>query len=299
MSAVTVPETVPDLGTVLVVFAHPDDETYLAAGLMSAVVDRGERVVAVTATAGDRGTDQPHRWPPDRLRTTREWELAGALAVLGVQEHRLLGFDDGMLDRIPLEHGVRVVRALFEEYRPDTVVTFGRDGVTGHADHCTVAGWVAHAVFRSARPPRLLAATLEAAYCDEFAALHEELSVFMDPSAPHTHSVDELALHLELSGTWLDRKVAALRCQSTQTAPVERAMGEDVFRRWVAVESFVELRPCAAPGCSFSPRVESGAEPDRAAPAPARSPRGSRGPVRDVPIPPPHERGIAGSRCGR
>ncbi len=217
MSAIADPESIPDLGTVLAVYAHPDDETYLAAGLMSALVDRGDRVVAVSATAGERGTDQPHRWPPERLRATREWELAGALAVLGVREHRLLGLGDGELD-----------------------------GITGHGDHRAVARWVRQAVEHCVHRPRVLAAALEAGYCAEFAALHEELSVFMDPSAPEPRSVDDLALHLELSGAWLDRKVAALRCQSTQTAPVERVMGEDVFRRWVAVESFVDVRPLRA-----------------------------------------------------
>jgi LmbE family N-acetylglucosaminyl deacetylase len=246
MSAIADPESIPDLGTVLAVYAHPDDETYLAAGLMSALVDRGDRVVAVSATAGERGTDQPHRWPPERLRATREWELTGALAVLGVREHRLLGLGDGDLDGLPVEHGTRIVAALLDEIRPDTVVTFGRDGITGHGDHRAVARWVRQAVEHCVHRPRVLAAALEAGYCAEFAALHEELSVFMDPSAPEPRSVDDLALHLELSGAWLDRKVAALRCQSTQTAPVERVMGEDVFRRWVAVESFVDVRPLRA-----------------------------------------------------
>lgn len=243
MTRIANPDALPDLGTVLTVFAHPDDETYLAAGLMSALVDRGNRVVAVTATAGERGTDQPWRWPPDRLRATREWELAGALAVLGVREHRLLGFGDGELHHLPLERGGAVVADLLDEFRPDTVVTFGADGVTGHSDHRAVAAWAARAVSQCVRPPRLLAAALEAGFSAEFAALHEELSVFMDPAAPAPVPLTDLELHLELSGTWLDRKIAALRCQATQTASIETAMGEDTFRRWVAVESFVELRP--------------------------------------------------------
>lgn len=238
MNRITNPDAVPDLGTVLTVFAHPDDETYLAAGLISALVDRGDRVIAVSATAGERGTDHPARWPPDRLRAIREWELTGALAVLGVREHRILGLADGELDRIPDEDGAAIVVDLFDEFRPDTIVTFGPDGITGHPDHRAVAEWVTHAVAQYGRPPRLLSAALEAHYCAEFATLHEELSVFMDPQAPEPLPLEELELHLQLSGTWLDRKLTALRCQATQTAPVETAMGEDVFRRWVAIESF-------------------------------------------------------------
>jgi len=44
-----------DLGTVLGVFAHPDDEAYLAGGLMATAVDAGRRVVCITATRGELG----------------------------------------------------------------------------------------------------------------------------------------------------------------------------------------------------------------------------------------------------
>lgn len=46
------PPTVAALGTVLSVWAHPDDETYLAAGVMAAARDGGQRVVCASATAG-------------------------------------------------------------------------------------------------------------------------------------------------------------------------------------------------------------------------------------------------------
>ena len=62
---------VADLGTILSVWAHPDDETFLAAGHMAATADAGARVVCVSATAGERGTDDPGRWPPDRLAQVR------------------------------------------------------------------------------------------------------------------------------------------------------------------------------------------------------------------------------------
>ncbi len=45
------------LGTTLVVWAHPDDETYLSGGTAAALVDLGHRVVAVTATRGDAGSE--------------------------------------------------------------------------------------------------------------------------------------------------------------------------------------------------------------------------------------------------
>ncbi|HXV94036.1 MAG TPA: PIG-L family deacetylase, partial [Pseudonocardia sp.] len=48
-----------DLGTILGVWAHPDDETFLTAGLMALAREAGNRVVCATATRGERGTDDP------------------------------------------------------------------------------------------------------------------------------------------------------------------------------------------------------------------------------------------------
>ena len=53
----------PTLGTMLGVWAHPDDETYLAAGLMAVGVRQGNRVVCVTATRGEEGSWDEGRWP--------------------------------------------------------------------------------------------------------------------------------------------------------------------------------------------------------------------------------------------
>src|SRR5262245_3243082 len=82
-------------GTLLGVWAHPDDEAYLSAGLMAAARRRGERVVVVTATVGEHGTSDPDRWPPERLGRRRELELRTSLGVLGVHELHLLGLPDG------------------------------------------------------------------------------------------------------------------------------------------------------------------------------------------------------------
>ena len=85
------PDPYADLGTILSIWAHPDDETYLAAGIMAAARDQGRRVVCASATAGELGTDDPAAWPPARLGQVRRWEAAAAMAVLGVHEHCVLG----------------------------------------------------------------------------------------------------------------------------------------------------------------------------------------------------------------
>src|SRR5688500_14715413 len=98
-------------GPILSVWAHPDDESYLAAGVMAAAVDAGTRVVCVSATAGELGTPDPVAWPPDRLGRLRRWETAAAMAVLGVAEHRFLGLPDGGLAKVDPTHGAGIVEA--------------------------------------------------------------------------------------------------------------------------------------------------------------------------------------------
>ena len=63
-----------NLGTILSVWAHPDDETYLSAGIMASARDQGLRVVCTSATAGEHGTSDPQAWPPSRLGQVRSWE---------------------------------------------------------------------------------------------------------------------------------------------------------------------------------------------------------------------------------
>ena len=48
----------------------------------------------------------------------------------------------------------------------------------------------------------------------------------------------ELAVHLPLSGTALDRKVEALLIQASQTSGLVEAVGLERFRAWVAHECF-------------------------------------------------------------
>src|SRR5688572_32632788 len=83
------------LGTVLGVWAHPDDETYLTGGLSAAVRDGGARVVCVTATRGEAADPDASAGQRAALARLRTRELEEALAVLGVAEHHWLDHPDG------------------------------------------------------------------------------------------------------------------------------------------------------------------------------------------------------------
>src|SRR5262245_52436012 len=128
--------------TLLAVWAHPDDEAFLSAGLILDYTARGDRVVVITATLGERGTDDPVSWPPQRLGELRHDELRRSLATLGVDEYRLLGFEDGTCHTVD---GTDAIARHIVDIEPDVIVTFGPDGMTGHLDHCAVSRWTTDA----------------------------------------------------------------------------------------------------------------------------------------------------------
>src|SRR5438105_4312929 len=156
-------------GTMLGVWAHPDDEAYLSAGLMAAAVRDGSRVVCVTATRGELGSWDEERWPTATMGSVREAELLRSLSILGVTDHRWLDYHDGGCAEVPFDEGVERVLAIVEEVQPRSVFTFGPDGMTGHADHKAVSAWTG-AAFDLAAPQgaRLYHATHIQAWVDEF-----------------------------------------------------------------------------------------------------------------------------------
>ena len=211
----------------------------MSAGLMLAARERGERVVVVTATRGEHGTDDPRQWPPDRLGAHRARELERSLAVLGVDEHRWLGHSDGGCATVPAEAAVEVLAGIVDEVAPDTIVTFGPDGFTGHADHRTVAGWTRRARHTAAPEATLLEAVMPPRFTDRFATINDAFGVFMDQPATETAP----DLQLRLRGEQLDRKMAALCAQDSQTRRLIDGVGPEVFRRWWAQEAFLVHTP--------------------------------------------------------
>jgi LmbE family N-acetylglucosaminyl deacetylase len=234
-------------GAILSIWAHPDDETYLAAGIMANAVDNGDRVVCVSATAGEHGTADPIVWPPSRLGQVRRWEANAAMAVLGITEHRFLGYEDGTLaDDDP--EGIDRIADLIEEIRPDTILTFGADGMTFHSDHIAIHHWVTAAWHRLGCPGRLLYATTTVEFLHRFRDLFEEWNMYMTDERPTGVPGDQLALHVRLSGGDLDRKLTALRAMATQTAGLIATVDADIYAAQVAEEAFIAARAYATTG---------------------------------------------------
>ena len=233
---------VAELGTVLGIWAHPDDEAYLSGGLMALARDGGSRVVCVTATRGEQGTPDPEAWPPRRLAAERTRELTRCLAVLGVSEHRWLGYRDGECPAAPASEAVGELCEVIDEVAPDTVVTFGPDGITGHPDHQAVSAWATAAFDRAAAPgARLLYAAAAERRVPRWQDLDERLGVYL-PGYPVAVPDEQLAVDLVLDPDTAARKVRALAAQTTQTAGLIATMGIDCYTAWVGEESFVEHR---------------------------------------------------------
>jgi LmbE family N-acetylglucosaminyl deacetylase len=231
---------IAELGTVLGIWAHPDDEAYLSGGLMALARDNGQRVVCVTATRGELGTPDPIAWPPDRLATERAAELARCLELFGVTEHRWLPYRDGGCAAVHAPETVEELCAVIDRVRPDTVLTFGPDGVTGHPDHQAVSAWTTAAFEKTAAPgTRLWYAATPQRRVHRWKALDDSLGVYL-PGYPVITPAEELAVDLVLDEDTVARKVRALAAQATQTARIIAAMGIDCYTEWVDGECFAD-----------------------------------------------------------
>jgi LmbE family N-acetylglucosaminyl deacetylase len=227
------------LGTVLGIWAHPDDDIYLSSGLMVAAVRAGERVVDVTATRGEGGSMDEERWPPATMGEVRTKELLRSLEILGVGEHRFL---DGPVDT-DMETGLdeaaaAQVRDIMADVQPHTVLTFGPDGMTGHEGHKSVSRWATDA-FHAVAPAgaRLLYATQTPEFAAAWVPKLEPFNIFLPGSPPITPR-HELAIAFDLPPDVLDLKVEAIEAHESQIEGLLEVFGEDGFKAFMAEEYF-------------------------------------------------------------
>ena len=246
------PNTIGDVGSILGVWGHPDDEAYLSAGLMRLAVEAGRRVTCVTATCGEAGFPDDDPRSTEERKEIRKTEMAASLAELGVTEHHWLGHGDGACAEVPDDEAVAVVRSIIEDVQPDTLLTFGPDGATGHPDHIAVCRWSTLACAALARDggptPRLLYATKSAEWNDEFFAQVDPADVMMiEGMRPEAVPTDEMAVWFTCEGELLERKARALRAQASQIDGLVAAYGHDAFVHLVREEFFRAPRPSDRP----------------------------------------------------
>jgi LmbE family N-acetylglucosaminyl deacetylase len=226
------------LGTILGVWAHPDDDIYLSSGLMAVAAAAGERVVDVTATRGEGGSMDEERWPSAQIAEVRAEELRRSLEILGVAEHRFL---DGPVDvdmQTPLDaSGAPQVLEIMREVQPDTVLTFGADGMTGHEGHKSVSAWVSDAFEEAAKPgARLYHATATPEWAEVWLPRLEPFDIFL-PGTPPITPRHELAIDYTLPDDVLDLKFRAIQAHESQVEGLVSVFG-DRMREWMATEYF-------------------------------------------------------------
>ena len=146
--------------SLLVVFAHPDDEIFHS-GMLAHLADRGARVTLVCATNGEAGKPHPSVGPVDDLGALRAQELELSCARLGIEPPVLLGFHDSArkerqrhddphalanVDMLDVEAAIRGVIA---DVKPHVVMTFEPHGGYYHPDHVAIQRATTAAFFSS------------------------------------------------------------------------------------------------------------------------------------------------------
>ncbi|MEU7063450.1 N-acetyl-1-D-myo-inositol-2-amino-2-deoxy-alpha-D-glucopyranoside deacetylase [Streptomyces sp. NPDC046161] len=141
----------------LLVHAHPDDESINNGVTMAKYAAEGAHVALVTCTLGEEGEVIPpalaHLAPDrdDTLGAHRVGELAAAMKELGVSDHRFLGGpgrfrDSGMMGAeqnhrpgafwsTEVDEAAAYLVEVIRELRPQVLVTYDPDGGYGHPDH--------------------------------------------------------------------------------------------------------------------------------------------------------------------
>src|ERR1700712_73352 len=174
--------------TIVLLHAHPDDETLATGGLMARLILERVHVVLITGTRGERGEVVPgplkHLEGTPELAEVRVAELAAAMAALGVSDYRFLGaegaraaglarrryVDSGMLwgaegsaiaaadastdalTRAPLDEVVADVLAVIDDMHPHVLVSYDAHGGYGHPDHVRMHDAAVEASRRSGVP---------------------------------------------------------------------------------------------------------------------------------------------------
>lgn len=123
--------------SILLVFAHPDDESSGVSGTVKKYTQQGVPVDLIAATRGQKGSrlDVPEGIDTG---TAREAELRAAATVMGIRNIYLLGYMDSEIHRANWDEVVKKIKDIMQYVEPEIVITFGPDGISGHSDHITV-----------------------------------------------------------------------------------------------------------------------------------------------------------------
>jgi small redox-active disulfide protein 2 len=232
--------------SLLAIFAHPDDESNAAGGTLARYAREGADVTLVSATRGESGIAG---LAPEAAGVVRERELRAAGIALGARDVRFLGYRDGELGHVDEKEAVARIGALLREIKPQVVVTFGPDGISGHADHIAVSRWVTTAFDEVGVAQKLY-------YVAPSRATQQACGV-----PPPRELVGGPIAAIDV-GQDLQAKVRAIQCHASQSSPTVDAAGlecHEYFRlarsRVSALEDETDLLAGIVPSASLVVKI--------------------------------------------
>jgi LmbE family N-acetylglucosaminyl deacetylase len=150
--------------SLMVIVAHPGDEAFGFGGAIAQAAASGAYVVVVCATRGrfdprlvekppapggrNRHYSRPVVWR--NLDTVREDEMRRSVALLGVNVLRVLDYAEEALSATDHDELTGRLVEPIRMHRPEVILSFGPDGVTGDADHVAISRAVESAFHRAA-----------------------------------------------------------------------------------------------------------------------------------------------------
>ncbi len=136
----------------LVIFAHPDDESMGMGGTLAKYAAERVETYLVCATRGERGWFGPEKQNPGprALGQIRTKELENAVNTLDMKGLYFLDYIDGEVDKADHAEAMGKIVTHIRRIMPHVVVTFPPDGNYGHPDHIAIGQFASAAVLLAA-----------------------------------------------------------------------------------------------------------------------------------------------------
>jgi len=125
----------------LVILAHPDDESFAVGGTLAKYAHQDVQVILLCATRGEAGIPG---LSSSEAGDIRERELRKAAEHLGIEVY-LSACPDGQLANMNPETLLEHIACWIDLVQPQVILTFGPEGVSGHPDHVTISQIVTQA----------------------------------------------------------------------------------------------------------------------------------------------------------
>lgn len=188
------------------IFAHPDDEAFGPGGAVAHFAKETE-VHIICITNGDSDEKFAKTSNTD-LGQIRRKELEDSAKILGVKNVVFLNFKDGTLCNNNYHDIAEKLKDVLDELKPDSVMTFDTNGVSGHIDHVVAAMATSYLFERLPYLKKLYYFCEKKIITDKMAG---QYFIFFPPG----YRNDEIDLALDVTPVW-DQKLAAMKAHVSQ-----------------------------------------------------------------------------------